>query len=763
MGQKLFSESLQPFIGEILNPRLIDSIAALTSVSRLKKIKIFNWNDYYIAVSITIPVELPPLGTFENIDIRDREPILVVLSKDDYPTIGPIVYPDRLDFPKNKLAHLYVAQKGKPPAFCLVREGITEWYANKRLADLYIRVSNWLRDAASGMLSEDGEQFDPIRLEGYSGSMIYDYDQIVDIVNKKNGFTSDVNFAIAFFERSIPGNCNAFKLIKLLTANTIASSVEDLKKEQEKTDVSPSKKSFYFGYILWADTSECYKDYTVDFPENWGELKAFCNKFGITTGCLEKQIAHNDNNAFVHIPVIAAVRRPKQLIGFSGDIEFINFTVRVDGADVNGGLIVNTAPVSFYKHAQPLSREKAKQISGAQVNLGHFALIAGCGALGSKVVMHFARSGATNYYLTDPDDISPHNLVRHALFGNAEGLNKAEALAKEISGIFPHQKIPLLLSSKFSGSLLIGPNLNEFYSWILDFTASNAFAQSLIMADLQKDTRVVKAFITDFGKMGIVFLEGNQRNPRMDDLQILLYARHNEHPFISNWLKREAENSAETNNLSITVGVGCNSETTVLADDLVSLHAAVTSAIIKTESQENQAEEGRIYVNVIQEKPFFASIPYVFKIPPLEVLSAVNDPSWQIRMRSGIIAELKKEMGLSMPSETGGVFCGRSDYKTKVIHVTQFIKAPKDSIANEVCFFRGIQGLPAAIKELNEATGNQLGYIGEWHTHPFGPDEMSTTDARALKKFKKEFSELPSPLPVFMMIITPTHILPYVY
>lgn len=173
------------------------------------------------------------------------------------------------------------------------------------------------------------------------------------------------------------------------------------------------------------------------------------------TSLLEKHIAEKDQNDFVHIPVIVAVRRPKTLIGFSDCIEFFNFTIRVDSKDVNEGSIINNIPVHFYSHAQPLSRQKAKQISGDQVNLGRYALIAGCGALGSKVIMHFARSGVTNYFLTDPDDMSPHNLVRHALLGSAEGSNKAEALAKEIKAIYPYEKDPLLLSAKSDGSIFL--------------------------------------------------------------------------------------------------------------------------------------------------------------------------------------------------------------------------------------------------------------------------------------------------------------------
>ncbi len=654
-------------------------------------------------------------------------------------------------------------QKANPQAFASSGGGLTEWYGNKRLSDLYTRVSNWLRDAAAGVLTEDGNQFDPVRMEGYCGSIIYDYDNLANIVSKGSSYTENQNFAIAFFERNTSGDRVSFKLVNLLTADTIATSVETLETERKKADGSPLKKNYHFGYIVWSDQPTSFTEYAVDFPDDWNGFKHFCFRFGVDTTHLERHIAEKGLNDFVHIPVIVAVRRPKVLIGFSDSIEFFNFTIRIDGNDVKGGSIINNVVVLFYTHAQPLSRQKAKQISGEQVNLGRYALIAGCGALGSKVIMHFARSGVTNYFLTDPDEVSPHNLVRHALLGSAEGLNKADALAKEIKAIYPYEKVSLLLSAKSNGSIFFGVETNKVIDWVLDFTASNAFTQSLVKTQLEETTRVAQASITDFGKMGMIFFEGKQRNPRIDDLRVMLYAQYKEQPFISQWLQREAENSSQSNNLSITIGVGCNSETTVLADDVVSLHAALTSAVIKRESKHPQSEEGRVYVNVLQDEPFFANRPHLFTIPPLEILTAINNPSWQIRMRPGILVELKKEMGLAMPSETGGVFVGCANHKTKVIHVTQFIKAPADSIANEVCFFRGIQGLPGAIKEANEGTGNQLGYIGEWHTHPFGPNQMSATDAAAIKKFKKEFVELPSPLPVFMMIVTPTHILPYVY
>src|SRR5690606_28492493 len=90
-------------------------------------------------------------------------------------------------------------------------------------------------------------------------------------------------------------------------------------------------------------------------------------------------------------------------------------------------------------HNQPLSRKQAGQLSNYDIDTKVRPVIFGCGALGSKVIMHLARAGQTSLTLIDPDHISPHNLVRHALFAEDEGENKATVLATRIKTMYPHQ------------------------------------------------------------------------------------------------------------------------------------------------------------------------------------------------------------------------------------------------------------------------------------------------------------------------------------
>jgi len=140
-----------------------------------------------------------------------------------------------------------------------------------------------------------------------------------------------------------------------------------------------------------------------------------------------------------------------------------------------------------------------------------------------------------------------------------------------------------------------------------------------------------------------------------------------------------------------------------------------------------------------------------------------NGSGWELRFRKDIVEIMKAQMGIKMPNETGGVFLGSINYKTKTIHIVDIITEPADSTSDEICFHRGINGLPERVKEVHDNSGGQLGYIGEWHTHPFGPNTLSSKDLQTARKFKSKLDQMDNPLPVFITVLTPTSLLPFVF
>jgi tRNA A37 threonylcarbamoyladenosine dehydratase len=214
-----------------------------------------------------------------------------------------------------------------------------------------------------------------------------------------------------------------------------------------------------------------------------------------------------------------AIKRPSNLIGFSSNIEFVNFKFRIDSVDVSEGEIISNVPIQFQSHNQPLTQKKAQTISGSNEGFPESIAVFGCGALGSKIIMHFGRSGRTGFTLIDPDYLSPHNLVRHALTSGDVGSNKAFGLAESIRKMYPTETLGKLLNApSFKEEAFYQSETFKVYNWILDFTASEAFFNKLVLAKNMNDSHICSASISDFGNLGIMLKEGQNRNPRIDDL-----------------------------------------------------------------------------------------------------------------------------------------------------------------------------------------------------------------------------------------------------
>lgn len=756
-----FSSQLPPFTNEIENPDIQDSLTSLKKLFN-KKISILDWGNERIAVPLELKVDLPSLGNFEDLDIRDIEPVIIVFDIKNYPVSAPKVFTDRLDFPKNNLAHLYIASNNRPPAFCYVRGNTDEWYANKRIEDLVVRISNWLRDAATGELTTNGEQYEPLRLEGYSGSIIYDYDSIINELITNQDIQIGERTACALFTSSHKDEDYSYHFSKFITNENADTILKNVEEEREKFKENDKVKQYFYSILLWNEENEINEDYEVNIPSSWEEFKSFCAFYKINYNVFEKfasALAHINED--LYFPLIIGIRRPRQLIGYSSNMEFINLRIKLSEDKVKEGKIISDIPIKMLDHNQPLTQKLASKISGADSGYKGSTVVFGCGALGSKIILHLARSGNTNLTLIDPDHISPHNLVRHSLFAENIGENKSKALVDKIKALFPFEQTAVIGGPSFKEGYLEKDDTFKNYDWIMDFTASNSFFNKLSTLESINNCSTVSASISDFGNLGILYKEGKLRNPRIDDLQVYLYSESENDIEIESWLSSEKA-SENSNNLLVPVGIGCNSETTVLSDDKISSHASYFSGVIKKEMS-NKSDIGKIFLNKISDDAEYKIESKVLYVNPFEIFPMSNNSKWTVRFRDNITEQMKKAFKASGKLETGGVFLGICNYKTKTIHVSGIINAPPDSKSNCVEFIRGREGLVEEISEIERKSGGQIGYIGEWHTHPEGPDGLSLQDMRSISKHKEELSQLIPPLPVFICLVTPNGLLPYIF
>jgi hypothetical protein len=744
----LFSENLNEF-PETLPNVVNDAIQDIGRYFSRTDLKILSFTENCIAIPVTLTVELPPNGPVRGIDIRNHEPILILIWINEFPNLAPKVLSDRTDFPKEHLSHLYASPGDNPAALCLVRGNPNEWFAGVRIQDLLGVCEEWFFKAATGFLDTDGNEFDPLRPMGYSGNHIYNYEMVRDVAREAvefvNGFPAACMFTLFF-----PYNGDViFKTLRSVQFIEIEKTLE-LIATIDRNEIGDRHKAL-LSVLLWDPTDMTNDNYVIDFPSNYGELKLYFKKHNIDVDHVLRVFGSKNVLGSV-VPIVHAIKRSKKLVGFDGEYEFVNFAMKVEREN---GKIKDNATVKLLSHIEPFSKNLAAKLTEEDRDSNTFFL--GAGSLGSKIIMHDARSGKFSMGICDEDIFLQHNKVRHVLFDNKVGQNKALALLAELNDMFITD---VSRSFKAYPSKIIDVDIKDLltYDWLVDTTASLNVQNWLVQSKLIKRPTVARCELANYGKLGLLYIEGEQRNPRIDDLINLAYFRATTYPEIEDWRKADATRDIST----LEIGLGCSSTTSVMADDTISIHAAVFSKLLYNEkNRKNIQEKGLIYLSSITDNTFPETSSRYELVEPFECFNCLAGSGWEIRFISGLSAKLLSLCNQFSPYETGGVLLGICNYKTKTIHVFDIIEEPRDSKSSCTGFSRGIDGLPEQVDVLKQITGETIGYVGEWHTHPMNLEQLSGRDKDTISELGEINRKVP--IPTFAIIVTPKKILPFVY
>lgn len=741
-----YSDSLKPYVGDVKD-NISEFINEVKNYYNLANVTLLKFDEHKVAISVEINVNLPPLGAV-NIDIREKEPIMIVASLNYYPFISPSIYSDRKDFPKQSLAHLYVSEKDDPACLCLVRNSKNEWFASHRLYDLLSVVNDWYYKAGSGILSDDGDEFDPIRLENYSGYQIYRYNKCFDIIKNNEATIPGQNFAVLFGSMSSDEDdklyVKSYNNVPLLAIQKLLELLPKI--EKEKLLENP-----VFSLLIWADNLNA--NYDVELPKTYEQLLDFTKKHLIDIESPLKFYFDNNLHKVNGIPIICAIKRPRKMVGYDGDYEFFNFLI--SGKETKKGKIPKLAKVRTQSHIEPFSSELAEKISGkiCQSNL----LFIGAGSLGSKIIMHQVRNGSKNIKVYDSDKFLKHNLCRHILHSNKVGQNKATAIIKEAKDYFETDQTTGLEGFDKDISLLTTAELQNV-ELIVDTTASLNVQNWLCSSTQLTKHCIIRTEIANKGALGLLYREGSERNPRIDDLVNYTYYLSTKDKALADWRKYDSETEHE----NLSIGLGCSSTTSIISDDEISFHAAQFSKFVQYESTiKSKDTDGAIFLSKSSVEYPFVNENTFFKVPKFKIYPCAYGSKWELRILDGISEKIFSDTKKAGSMETGGVLLGIANYKTKTIHVLDLIDAPSDSRKESCCFYRGINNLPESVEKLRKTTGNMIGYIGEWHSHPMGLDTLSAQDLYNVEKLKVLNNRVP--IPTCSMIVSNEKILPFVF
>ena len=782
----LFTSDHQQEKSENLSKEIKCAITELKEAFPEQNIEALNWNNSSIAISLDVSVNIPSRGTINGIDIHEREPIFLLLDRQNYPHSVPSVYYNRKDFPATQLPHLNPTFDGIPASFCLHRGSTDNWFAEHTIVDLVERTSNWLSDASRGHLIREEDGFEPTRINYGFIYSIFDpvvFSNIVEEAWRKSQGKSGFAFLWYKFSKkpskiaSIRVDSYAIQLIQSIGAGSLRKSIEVsnkincLSKDLNRID------GRLFGILVWPPRKQICNKFFAQLPQNTLELKKWANGLGVQLEDAFQQYSSNDLNISGVIPVSIVIPRPQSLIGKQSHLEPISFIVMTGAGNcTNAELWRESIKVEAISHRDPLTLKLARYISSRQDNFYQNQLLfLGCGAIGSKLIFHLARSGQGKMTLVDHDIMSPHNLVRHALMGNCIAQNKADAIKNILIEMYeddPDIEIDTMKESALNIFLGTNREILDKYNLIIDSTASPIILNLLQGAILPKTLSCCRCEIADDGRIGLMSIEGNKRNPRLDDLQVAIFDSAITKREISSWLrsnKKKSEDELGSYLSEINIGISCSSDTMKLSDDIVSLHTSYFSIGIKNIEKEMNKRNGQIQISFCTENhndkhsgdSSFEAALFQFKVLPVDIVQSENDQYWQIRLKNGIKEQLHDEFRRAMPNETGGLLIGRINQKAKIIYVTSFLKAPQDSTSSPCAFKMGIDDIPEEINRINELTGGMLGYVGEWHTHPNGEPELSFVDENTKRLIKKYLDIIH--IPTHIMIVTKKGLHPHIF
>lgn len=409
----------------------------------------------------------------------------------------------------------------------------------------------------------------------------------------------------------------------------------------------------------------------------------------------------------------------------------------VGGATLSPETAWRSVPLVLTDLRHMPSRQLARTLSGIpQTDAEFTGVLAGVGSLGAVLAHIWAREAWGNWRYIDPDDLAPHNLIRHIAPSGAVGFPKAQVVSVQVScalGVDQIRPPAIVARANDMSNLDVARTLRDAHLLVDATTTIEVPRDWSEQADLPRSASV---FFTHSGISSVLLLEDKERTTKLSSLEAQYYrAILNEH-----WGDRHLERAG-----SVRVGAGCRDHSLVLPFELVEIHAAQLARRLRKATASGDAA---IRVWTLDDNTGALSAASVEVYPVREVKRG----DWQIRWDTGLEAKLSAMRDACLPSETGGVLVGVIDQKLRTITIVDASDAPPDSSADATSFVRG-EGGQDYVSRCEELTGGMVSYVGEWHSHPAGhTSDPSGTDIILLATLASRLAS--DGIPALMVIVS---------
>lgn len=567
------------------------------------------------------------------------------------------------------------------------------------------QMAFWLDKTVTNSLFDQSQGWEPMRSDNCEG---------------------EIEFPISFVEKQLVDGINTSTVTYWILDNK--NTYFYVRKEKQLQNVNKNNISYLIPFM-----SESVADrYYPNNINTYCDLVDFCKKVHISN--LDEYLSKNYKllEKVFYVFITLFVLRPAKVIGTNLDYEIMNFAINVKTLEKtkNGKKIQHGTKVYTLSSKESPSKELLEKFSGLNkktTNKDMTITQIGCGSLGSKIILHLARTGITdNINLVDKGFFNAHNYARHGL-SNANFIYAKKSLLLRDSLIEMGLK-NIKFSDKDVKDLEEALHENQI---LIDSTADISVRNFLINENIKSE--VIYTVLHQLATFGLVFIEGKDRSVRIDDLMVEFYYLCFCHEELSKLIR--------TNNIKYeAIGQGCGSLTTIVSDATISLQAASMANIIQNRLEYGSKDFGELYIGQIQNN-INISWQNLEVLPP--VILNESTYNMQVRVSPRVIDMIKEETKRHLPNETGGVLVGHISLVNRTFTIVDFIDAPEDSKRSPSYFELGRLGLKDKIESYEIKTNGLLTYIGTWHSHPLGGG-ASITDKRMKEKLTKDRKNCPS-------------------
>lgn len=340
-------------------------------------------------------------------------------------------------------------------------------------------------------------------------------------------------------------------------------------------------------------------------------------------------------------------------------------------------------------------------------------VLAGVGSLGSALAEIWSREAWGEWTLVDHDYIRPHNTIRHIAGHDAIGYQKVRVVKSKLDAIYADdtRQISIVPQRLFS--------LDDALSSSL-FSGTTLFVDATTTLDVPRDyslkddvPRGCSVFFVPSGDACVLLMEDASRRVRLDLLEARYYAAVLQRAFGDNHLKRP--------NQHVSVGAGCREISFQIGYGTVLRHASLLSQQVRLRSTDSHAQ---VCVWTIDEASGQVRVDSIH----VGGYTSYACGGWTVLVLDEAASKMRRLRSESLPNETGGAVVGYADHVSNRLFVVDVLDAPPDSTATPTGFVRGTDGLAQALKDVEQRTAGQVGFIGEWHSHPMGYSARPSTD-----------------------------------